>query len=109
MKNIMDYKKTKPQLNQLMSAARIAVENLRREGEPFFVAQMPVVADSYSPIYNNKIGFGTCTATGNQLRINNCNYQTHGAIPIVNNNSCICLLPNGRKGCNNESDTWCQS
>lgn len=92
-----------------MSAAKVGIANYRRDGEPYFSQFMASIADSYSPIYNNHTKYGSCTYTGGQLRINNCNYAA-GYIPspMQNGNSCVCMhVTSGEYGCFSNENEIC--
>jgi hypothetical protein len=84
-----------------MSAVKPQLENYRREGPPMS-GPWAQTADSYNPVYQDGTGkFGSCTATGGQIRINNCNYQGYGAIPLAvdQGGACVCVHPSGLYGC----------
>jgi hypothetical protein len=91
-----------------MSAPRVAIANFRRDGLPYYSNNLPTIADSYDPVYSTpQTKYGSCSASGSVLRINSCNYQQNGAVPMVvgDGSQCVCVLPSGSFGCfNNESE-----
>lgn len=92
-----------------MSAVKFQLADFRRDGEPFS-GPWPTTADSYNPVFATPQGkYGSCTATGGVLRINNCNYQQQSAIPLVlpEGNACVCMLPDGRTGCFDNDNEKC--
>lgn len=93
-----------------MSAPRIAIANFRRDGVPYYSNFLPTIADSYDPVYTTpQTRFGSCSATGGVVRVNNCNYNQNGAVPMAvgEGDKCVCLLPNGVYGCFGNENEQC--